>query len=102
MTSVTIARNALTARILEGEGHLSPADRRAAFDNAGVADPVRTLVDRIARHAPDVTDEDVAAARASGYTEDQIFELAVCAAVGQATRQYEAALAALRDATRGR
>jgi alkylhydroperoxidase/carboxymuconolactone decarboxylase family protein YurZ len=37
--------------------------------------------------------------RASGLTEDEVFELVVCAAVGQATRQYEAALAALQDAS---
>ena len=29
--------------------------------------------------------------------EDQIFELIVCAAIGQATRQYEAALVALDE-----
>ena len=34
----------------------------------------------------------------SGLTEDQIFELVVCAAVGQATRQYESALEALAAA----
>jgi AhpD family alkylhydroperoxidase len=34
-------------------------------------------------------------ATASGLSEDQIFEIVVCAAVGQATRQYDAALAAL-------
>ena len=32
--------------------------------------------------------------------EDQIFELVVCAAIGQATRQYDSALAALDAATR--
>jgi hypothetical protein len=39
---------------------------------------------------------DIAAARASGLSEDQIFETVVCAAVGQATRQYDTALAALK------
>jgi hypothetical protein len=32
-------------------------------------------------------------------SEDQIFEIAVCAAIGQATRQYDTALAALDAAT---
>ena len=41
----------------------------------------------------------MAAAKASGCTEDQIFELVVCAAVGQSTRLYEAGLAALAEAT---
>jgi hypothetical protein len=39
-------------------------------------------------------------ANVSGVSEDQIFEIAVCAAIGQATRQYDAALAALEAATR--
>jgi hypothetical protein len=46
-----------------------------------------------------VTEADFAAAKASGLSEDQLFELVVCAAVGQSTRQYEAGLAALAEAT---
>jgi alkylhydroperoxidase family enzyme len=57
------------------------------------------LIDKVAKRAYTVTDEDIAAARASGLSEDQIFEIVVCAAVGQATRQYDAALAALKAAT---
>ena len=53
----------------------------------------------VAKHAYKVTDEDIAAARASRLSEDQIFEIVVCAAIGQATRQYDTALAALEDAT---
>jgi alkylhydroperoxidase/carboxymuconolactone decarboxylase family protein YurZ len=34
----------------------------------------------------------------SGLSEDEVFELVVCAAVGQAARQYESALAALAEA----
>jgi len=33
-----------------------------------------------------------------GLSEDQIFELVVCAAIGQATRQYQSALGALAEA----
>jgi alkylhydroperoxidase family enzyme len=53
----------------------------------------------VARHADKITDEDIAGARASGLSEDQIFEIVVCAAIGQATRQYDMALAALKTAT---
>ena len=35
----------------------------------------------------------------AGFTDDQLFELVICAAVGQSTRQYEAGLAALAEAT---
>jgi alkylhydroperoxidase family enzyme len=95
MSDITQAHQALVARILEGDGTAPRAQRRAAFANAGLAEPLRTLIDKVARHAYEVTDEDIAGARASGLSEDQIFELVVCAAVGQATRQYDTALAAL-------
>ncbi len=40
--------------------------------------------------------------KASGESEDQIFELVMCAAIGQATRQYETALEALTEAMTGK
>ena len=98
MSDITQARKALASRILEGEGKVSPSERRAAFQNSGLAEPLSTMVDKVARHADAVTDEDIAAAKASGLSEDQVFEIVVCAAIGQATRQYDAALAALETA----
>ncbi|HJY87228.1 MAG TPA: hypothetical protein VKE24_10360 [Candidatus Acidoferrales bacterium] len=97
MSDITRARKALAARILEGDGKASHGQRRAAFDNAGLAEPLNTLIAKVAKHAYKITDEEIAALRASGLSEDQIFELVVCAAVGQATRQYDAALAALAE-----
>jgi hypothetical protein len=98
MSDIRQARKALVARILEGDGEASPAQRRAAFNNTGLAEPLPTLVDKVARHASRVTDGDIAGARAWGLSEDQIFEIIVCAAIGQATRQYDGALAALETA----
>jgi hypothetical protein len=99
MPDIKEARQALVSRILEGNGTASQAQRRRAFDNAGLAAPVSTLINKVAGHAWKVTDEDIGAARASGLSEDQIFEMVVCAAIGQATRQYNTALAALAAAT---
>jgi alkylhydroperoxidase family enzyme len=99
MAERTPDRDALIVRILEGPGTAPAAERRAAFADAGLDGPVATLVGKVARHASRITDADVAAARATGRSEDQIFELVVCAAVGQATRQHDAALAALDAAT---
>jgi hypothetical protein len=100
MSDIRQARKALVRRILEGAGKASPSERRAAFNNSGIAEPLGPLVDKVARHAYRVTDGDMTAARVSGLSEDQVFEIAVCAAIGQATRQYDAALAALEAATR--
>lgn len=98
MADITQARRALIKRILEGEGRAPATQRRAAFNNAGLAKPVATLVDKVAKCSHKVTDEDIAAAKTSGLSEDQIFELVVCAAIGQAARQYDAALDALKAA----
>lgn len=89
---------ALVTRILESDGRTSPAERLAAFDNAVAREPLRTLVGKVAGDPTGVTDDDIAAVKAAGTTEDQVFELVICAAVGQATRQYQSALAALDEA----
>ena len=60
---------------------------------------MRTLISNVAEHPTNVTDEDFAAARASGQSEDQIFEMVIAAAIGHATRQYNTALSALDAAT---
>jgi alkylhydroperoxidase family enzyme len=99
MSNITRARTAVVARILEGDGRASHAERLAAFDNAGLAAPLNTLIDKVAKRAYTVTDEDIVAARGSGLTEDQIFEIVVCAAIGQASRQYDTALTALKAVT---
>jgi alkylhydroperoxidase family enzyme len=88
----------LVDRILRGPGHAPAEQRVAAFDNAGVPQPLRTLVDKVATRSAQVTDADFATAQQAGFTDDQVFELVICAAVGEATRQYEAGLAALAEA----
>jgi hypothetical protein len=92
-------RTEMETGILEGPGMASPSERRAAFDNSDFAGPVGALVDKVTRHAWRVTDEDMQAANLSGLSEDQIFEIVVCAAIGQAARQYDAGLSALKMAT---
>jgi len=99
MSNIRDARKALVTRILEGDGKAAHTQRRAAFDNAGLAGPLSSLINKVTTDAYQVGDEDIAAARAAGLTEDQIFEIVVCAAVGQTTRQHDTALAALQAAT---
>jgi hypothetical protein len=99
MSDITRARKALVARILEGDGRASHAQRRSAFNNAGLPELLNRLIAKVAERAYTVTDEDIAAVKASGLSEDQIFEIVVCAALGQATRNYETALAALGAVT---
>jgi hypothetical protein len=93
-------RTVAVERVQSGDGRASVADRRAAFANTDVPAGARALIDKVAKTAWKVTDEDVAAAKAAGLTEDQLFELTVCASVGQATRQLDSAMAALDEATK--
>ncbi|MBS1120161.1 MAG: hypothetical protein H6Q90_2389 [Deltaproteobacteria bacterium] len=98
--SVTRLRKAVVECTLQGPGKSAGEARRAAFDNnEAVPAPARALVAKVARNAWKVTDEDVAATKQAGVAEDDIFELVVCAALGQATRQLDSALAALDAAT---
>jgi hypothetical protein len=100
MPEIKQARETLERRILDGAGKAPASERRAAFNNSGLAGPTGTLVDKVARHAHRVTHGDIDDAKKAGMSEDQVFEIVVCAAVGQAGRQYEAALAVLQAATR--
>jgi len=93
------AHRALVDRVLNGEGRASAEQRARAFSNDGLPPPVQALIGKVATRPTQVSDADFAAAKASGFSEDQLFELVVCAAVGRSARLYEAGLAALAEAT---
>jgi hypothetical protein len=93
------AHRDLVDRVLNGEGRASPEQRARAFNNAEIPPPLHALVGKVTTRPGQVTDADFAAAEASGFSEDQLFELVVSAAVGQSARLYEAGLAALAEAT---
>jgi hypothetical protein len=99
MTDITRLRIDLIARVLGNSGTAPKELRQRAFDNTGLDEPVRSLVEKVAHRSDAVTDDDVAAVRSAGFSEDQIFEIMVCAAVGRADRQYTGALDALAHAT---
>ena len=90
----------LVHRVLRGDGHAPRDWRQAAFDNSGPEDlSVRSLVGKVASHPADITDADFAAASQAGLSDDQVWELIICAAIGQSARQYQGALNALREVT---
>lgn len=89
----------LVSRIVKGPGR-APADQRAcAFENAGLPEPVRPLLEKVAGRSAQVTDADFAAAVRAGFTDEELFELVIGAAAGESTRRYESGLAALAEAT---
>ncbi len=93
--------------VLEGPGQSDPRLRRAVAQRAA-AHAGRTLesqaqlpkeigsfVDKIALHAFKVTDADIASLRAAGYSEDEIFELTISAALGAGIARLAGGLAVL-------
>lgn len=58
-------------------------------------------VDKIGLHAYKITEEDLAALKRAGYSEDAIFEISVAAAVGAGMSRLERGLAALNLARKG-
>lgn len=89
-------RRRLVTAIHGPAGTLPPATREAALqDPASLTGPQGVWAGQVALDATRVTDADVAALRAQGLDDRQIFELTAAAAVGQAGRLLDAALAAL-------
>jgi len=60
-----------------------------------VPDELSGWVEKVARDAYRTTDEDVESLKAAGYSEDQLFELTVAAALGASRARLERALATL-------
>ena len=93
------AHRALVDAVLHGAGTAAAAQRARAFSNEGLSPPLDALIGKVATRPAQVTEADFAAAKAAGCSEDQLFELVICAAVGESARLYEAGLAALAEAT---
>jgi hypothetical protein len=101
MTSETGRRDlrpALLERILNGPGKATRNLRISAFNNEDVPGSLRDLIANIVARPPQVTDADFATAGSAGFDDDELVEMVICAAVGEANRQYEAGVAALAAA----
>jgi len=92
---------AMVDRVVNGEGQASAQQRAHAFRNEDLPPPLDTLIDKTATSPGQVTEADFSAAKAAGSSEDQLFELVICAAVGRSARLYEAGQTALTEATDG-
>jgi alkylhydroperoxidase family enzyme len=86
----------LVETVLAGPGTLDPSIRRAAAEGTDLPQALRGYLDKVARHAYKVTDEDVEALRVAGYSEDQIFEATVSCALGACMRRLEAGLSVIK------
>ena len=87
----------LEEAVLHSLGTLDPATRQAIAEERDVPTALRAYVGKVHRHAYKVIDEDIAELRAAGYSEDQIFEATLAAALGAGRVRLHAGLAALRE-----
>jgi len=95
-SEVDILLKQLVTRIKDGPGKATTDLRRSAFNNSGLKEPLKSFIDKVANTAYTITDNDVSLVK-SAISEDEIFELVICASVGQSTRQFENALKALNE-----
>jgi alkylhydroperoxidase family enzyme len=89
---------ALRAAVFESPGRMDPELRIAVAhgrNGQNVPESLRAYVDKVHRHAYKVTDEDIEALGHAGYSQDQLFEITVSAAVGAGLSRLERGLAAL-------
>ena len=90
-------RDRVLQLVLDGPGETDQALRHAAADGHDVPAELDPFVRRIHAQAYRVTDEDVSRLQPT-YSEDQLFEIVVSAALGASRQRLEAGLEALRDA----
>jgi alkylhydroperoxidase family enzyme len=90
------ARRRLEDEALRGPGHLPAEVREAVAAGRDVPSELRPLVAKVADEAYRVTDEDFAPLRAR-YSEDELFEVVVSAALGASLARLRAGLRALSE-----
>ena len=103
----------LRSSVLQGKGKTGPALRQAvaarsaelgggpaAPPGAAIPAGLRDLVEKTALHAYRITDEEIQALLQAGHSEDEIFEVALSAAVGGGLARLERGLAALEGGKR--
>jgi hypothetical protein len=90
-------RDRVLASVLQGPGESNPALRASVADGSEVPSDLHGLVDKIHRHAYQVTDADIAPLQAK-YGDDPMFEIVVSASLGASRNRLLAGLEALDKA----
>ncbi len=85
---------ALIARITRGPGVVPAADRQAATDGR-FQGTLATYLDKVRNAPTTVTDDEVAALRRSGHSDDELFEMTIAAALGAAKTRLDGGLSAI-------
>ena len=83
--------------VLYGPGSLPPRVRQAISEGARLSGALEIFVRKIAAEASTLTDDDIAELHRVHYTDDQIFEAIVSAAVGAGLFRLECVMNLLRS-----
>ena len=86
---------ALRSAVLETPGASRPAERSAAEAGRPTGTAADDYLGNVRGASYRIVDADVDALRSAGLAEDAIFELTLAAALGEATRRFDLALAAV-------
>jgi len=82
--------------VFEGDGSTDSATRAAAAGGGdGLPPDLASYVAAVRDASYRITDADVAALKDSGWSEEQLFEITIAAALGRAQRGFDAGLRAL-------
>lgn len=87
---------ALRRAVLESDGMTDRASRSAAAAGDDAPAPLGDYLAKVRDASFRITDADVADLRTAGHSEEEIFELTIAAALGEALQRRDAGLAALR------
>jgi alkylhydroperoxidase family enzyme len=71
--------------------------RQAAFEGRDVPYDVAAYVGKVREHAYRVSDDELAGLQARGWSQDQLFELTLSAALGAAMERLQAGLSMLGE-----
>ena len=83
--------------VLSGPGSLPPHVRQAICEGAELSGALGAFVQKVAEDASTLTNDDIAELHRARYTDDQIFEATVSAALGAGLFRLECVLGALRS-----
>jgi alkylhydroperoxidase family enzyme len=80
----------LRSSVFESPGHTSPATRTAAGNGDPLPEPLASYAAKVRDNSHEINDDDIARLHTHGYSEDEIFEVTVAAAVGASLRSLHA------------
>ena len=87
---------AVRRAVFESPGATDPVVRQAAGAGDPLPEPWGPYADKVRNESNSLTDADIAALKAAGCSEEEIFEVTVAAAMGAALHRLDAGLRALR------